>query len=48
MENVTYLVRRQNTEKNKAMIATCPEQRSKHEELARAYGKIIAVLGRNY
>lgn len=46
MESNAYLTRRQNAELNQAMVATCPEKRSRHEELARAYGKIIAVLNR--
>lgn len=45
-ENAAYLMRRQNAERRQAMIAPCPEQRSRYEELARAYGKIIAVLDR--
>lgn len=46
MESNAYLTRRQNAELNQAMVATCREKRSRHEELARAYGKIIAVLDR--
>ena len=46
MESNAYLTRRQNAELNQAMVATCPEKRNRHEELARAYGKIIAVLDR--
>lgn len=46
MQPTDYLMRRQNAELNHAMLETCPEKRSRHEQQARAYGKIIAVLTR--
>lgn len=46
MQPSDYLMRRQNAELNQAQVATCPAKRSRHEEQARAFGKIIAVLDR--
>jgi hypothetical protein len=46
MDQFNYLNRRRQAELNHAALAACPVERGKHEELARAYAKIISVLRR--
>ncbi|AEG48193.1 hypothetical protein Sphch_0497 [Sphingobium chlorophenolicum L-1] len=46
MDQFNYLNRRRQAELNHAELAACPVERGKHEELARAYAKIISVLRR--
>ena len=46
MNQFNYLSRRRQAELNHAELAACPVTKGKHEELARAYAKIISVLRR--
>lgn len=46
MGQFDYLNRRRQAELNHADLAVCPDERTKHEEQARAYSKIISVLRR--
>ncbi|WP_176595012.1 MULTISPECIES: hypothetical protein [Sphingobium] len=46
MKRFDYLDRRRQAALNHADLAICPVERRKHEEQARAYAKIIAVLRR--
>ncbi|WP_176594457.1 hypothetical protein [Sphingobium sp. EM0848] len=46
MDRFDYLDRRRQAELNHADLATCPDEKRKHEEQARAYAKIISVLRR--
>lgn len=46
MNRFEYLDRRRQAELNHASLTICPAERSRHEEQARAYSKIISVLRR--
>lgn len=46
MERCYYLEHRRTAALNLAHLTDCPQQRSLHEEQARAYAKIIDVLSR--
>lgn len=46
MSQFDYLNRRRQAELNHADLAVSPDQKRKHEDQARAYSKIIAVLRR--
>lgn len=46
MDQYHYLSRRRQAELNHAKVTACPLERGKHEDLARAYDKIISVLRR--
>ncbi len=46
VDQFNYLNRRKEAELNHAFLATCPVEKTRHEEQARAYAKIIAVLRR--
>lgn len=46
MEHFDYLSRRRAAELRQADLAETPDERNRHEEQARAYAKIIAVLQR--
>ncbi len=46
MSQFDYLDRRRKAELNHADLAICPMERTRHEEQARAYAKIISVLRR--
>lgn len=46
MGHVDHLARRKQAALNHAGLANCPVEKRRHEEQARAYSKIIAVLRR--
>lgn len=46
MERILYLRSQQLLEERRATVATCAIVRRKHDDLARAYGKVIGVLER--
>lgn len=46
MGRFDHLDRRRQVELNHAALATCPVEKNRHEEQARAYAKIISVLRR--
>lgn len=46
MSRFDYLDGRRQAELNHADLATCPEEKRKHEEQARAYAKVMSVLRR--
>jgi hypothetical protein len=47
MQQIIHLQRQQRLEQSNAARAACELQRQEHEDLARAYGKIIEVLERD-
>lgn len=46
MKRILHLRRQQLFEQQNAAVATCGMARRKHDDLARAYGKVIGVLER--
>ena len=46
MDEASRLERRKATEVAHALLAVCPAERRRHEDMARAYAKIITVLAR--